>query len=106
MVRLQCRYCHANTDYPSGTMDVAQMNHFNKNSMTREEFRTHSCYLEQKKIDDCFKNPETLSKIKLLCLQKSVDLKNKGKNGANQSQSERLNFSGCKSPKRQALIDN
>lgn len=74
LVRLQCRYCHANYDYPSGKLDVQQMNHFNRHSMTREEFRSHSCYLEQKKIDDSLNNPENLCKIKMLLLQKSVPL--------------------------------
>lgn len=82
LVRLQCRYCHTDHDYPSACLDLAQLNHFEKNSMTREEFKSHSCYLEQKKIDNCFNNTDTMSKIKMLLLQKSVDLMKKGKNVA------------------------
>jgi len=61
------------------------MNHFNKNSMTREQFKSHSCYIEQKKIDESLKNPENISKIKMLLLQKCEPLIQKARNGNNQA---------------------
>lgn len=88
MVRLQCRYCQDSHDYPTGGLDVAQMNHFNNHSMTREEFKSHPCYLEQKKIDDSLNSPDTLAKIKLLLLQKNQDLMSRSKIGANQAQAQ------------------
>ena len=57
MVRLQCKYCHANDNYPELITDPDIINHFDDHSFTREHFRDHACYKQQRKIDDHFSDP-------------------------------------------------
>ena len=69
MVRLQCKYCHHEHNYGQGPLDQDQLNHFNEHSYTREQFRQHACYKEQKKIDEkIMEDTEAYSKIKMLLL--------------------------------------
>ena len=70
-VRLQCKYCQKDHEYPNGPLDSQQLIHFKNNSYSRAEFKEHTCYTEQKMIDGNLRNDETISKIKMLLLQKS-----------------------------------
>ena len=69
MVRLQCKYCHLKDEYPAGVLDPDMLNHFNEHSFTREQFREHQCFKEQKKIDDKMQEVDAYSKVKMHLLQ-------------------------------------
>ena len=78
MVRLQCKYCHHQHDYGDGPMDQDQLNHFNDNSFTREQFRDHACFKEQQRIDEKMQGDESYAQIKMLLLQNSKSIIQKG----------------------------
>lgn len=59
-------------------MDSNEMNFFNEHSFTREQFREHYCFKQQKKIDDKMMDPESYCKIKMLLLQNSKSILSKG----------------------------
>ena len=55
------------------------MNQFNEHSFTREQFREHICYKEQKKIDDKLTTDiDVYSEIKMILLQNSRQINQRG----------------------------
>ena len=71
LVRLQCKYCHSKDNYPEVFYDADIINHFNDHSFTREAFKDHSCFKEQRKIDNHMSDRSTYAIIKMLLLQNS-----------------------------------
>jgi hypothetical protein len=61
-----------------GALDSNEMNYFNEHSYTREQFREHHCYKQQKMIEDKFNEQEIFSKIKMLLLQNCKTIVGKG----------------------------
>ena len=64
-------------DYPDGPLDNDRLNHFNDNSMTRQQFREHHCWKQQQRIEEGILDQDNFAKIKMLLLQncKHITLK-------------------------------
>ena len=78
MVRLQCKYCHLDNNYPAGILDQDTMIHFNEHSFTREQFREHSCYKQSVKIDEKMQEIDAYCKIKMVLLQATKEVQEHG----------------------------